>query len=446
MSNIQKEIDNLLKFAKLIQEEAIFQQKASYKAFKAKKVGHRSEIKVLINGLRELDFPNECIFWLNKYFQERVCSKEEKIEVLVNLCELYHIIENYSVALEFGQKFLEMKTWSENLEKASITLNTMVDSCRHLSCIDGMVKYQKLKLKIEVKVYNKNLGNYSNEYDLMKEYFTLISIQFRNCDFSGAMKTIGKLKLYNLNSKNPNDIRISLNKNENRKNAAAIVLDDLLNSNTNLVLYLQFVLLLHEIGRICLIKSQIYIEFGDMDSCLRWAKFNLELMYELQTYTKMFDDIQEHIDHDNLTPQTKSTLKGLGFSKGFEEHSFGHNKTLIETIFSALTISCQDLSSRNELYSKVFTSLLKNKKFVSYYIGKVSKHYNCPKEDLLSFVQFCINHFDEAVKKNPPSWPIEEGKKNLFALKNSIVLQRHIYNKLYKEGRCLENRLFNEII
>ena len=63
-----------------------------------------------------------------------------------------------------------------------------------------------------------------------------------------------------------------------------------------------------------------------------------------------------------------------------------------------------------------------------------------------SFVQFCINHFDEAVRKNPPSWSIEEGKKKLFGLKNSIVLQRHIYNKLHKEGRCLENILFNEII
>ena len=48
-----------------------------YIKFKAQKIGHRTEIKDLIDGFNaeEVEYYNECIYWCHKMFQERVCDK-----------------------------------------------------------------------------------------------------------------------------------------------------------------------------------------------------------------------------------------------------------------------------------------------------------------------------------------------------------------------------------
>ena len=71
-TSILKEIASMLKLAKEAKSESIFQQKAQYIKFKAKKNGHRSEIMGWIDVLSyDLEFRHECIFWCHKFFEEK---------------------------------------------------------------------------------------------------------------------------------------------------------------------------------------------------------------------------------------------------------------------------------------------------------------------------------------------------------------------------------------
>ena len=90
MSSIQQEINSILKLAREAKTESIFQQKAQYKKFKAKKIGHRSEIRGLIDRLcAQFEFDNEVIFWSHKFLQERICDKDEKYRTLYALSTSY---------------------------------------------------------------------------------------------------------------------------------------------------------------------------------------------------------------------------------------------------------------------------------------------------------------------------------------------------------------------
>ena len=97
----------MLKLAKEAKSESIFQQKAQYIKFKAKKNGHRSEIMGWIDVLSyDLEFRHECIFWCHKLLEERVCDKDEKCRMLYALSSTYYRIENFENTIEFGQKLL----------------------------------------------------------------------------------------------------------------------------------------------------------------------------------------------------------------------------------------------------------------------------------------------------------------------------------------------------
>ena len=113
MSSIKQEIDSIVKLAREVKEESVFQEKSKYKKFKAKKIGHRSEIKELVDKLRHLDFFNECIFWCHKFFEERICNKEEKYRYFYALGACYSEIKNHEKTIEFGQKFLDIRAQME---------------------------------------------------------------------------------------------------------------------------------------------------------------------------------------------------------------------------------------------------------------------------------------------------------------------------------------------
>ena len=124
------------------------------------------------------------------------------------------------------------------------------------------------------------------------------------------------------------------------------------------------------------------------------------------------------------------------------EGKSNHDSIICETIFSVLNLTNNDYVNREKLYLKVYLATLQSKRFISYYIGEVVREYSINFDCIMSFLQFCTKNFDEAVAQNPPSWPIEEGRKKLMAYKNSLFIKKHFYTNLLKEGNCLPDRKF----
>ena len=44
-----------------------------------------------------------------------------------------------------------------------------------------------------------------------------------------------------------------------------------------------------------------YSGLQDMENCDKWSYLHLDLMWELQIYTKVFDDVQEKLQYSNLS-------------------------------------------------------------------------------------------------------------------------------------------------
>jgi hypothetical protein len=405
MSTIQKEIIDLLTLAKCFKEESSFGQCDVYQAFKARpKIGQRSEIKLLIVGMAERKFSNECIFWAQRFFKERVCNKEERIRIFFTLSCMYYKMEHYEKAIEFGQKYLEIKS-EKPLDRVSAILELMVDSCNILEEKEERIKYRKENLKI--KILRCNNGEI-DQFQVLQAYYDLIASQFKNNHFSCAKKTMKNLKLFNLNSKDPNDVRASLDNKEYLKHF------------TNLMDIEENQELFRLVGRLCFYKSRVLEYFGDKKNCLKWANLYFEILYDIQ--------------HNSRQMERNATI--------ITEDKTNHDSIICETIFSVLNLTNNDYVNREKLYLKVYLATLQSKRFISYYIGEVVREYSINFDCIMPFLQFCIKIFDEAVSQNPPSWPIEEGRKKLMAYKNSLFIKKHFYTNLLKEGNCLHDRKF----
>ena len=134
MSGIQREIEAILKLAKSVKNETVFQEKTQYKKFKAKKIGgHKTEIWDFCLELEKVQHPmflEECIFWWHKLFQEKVCTKEEKFQIFRSLSFCYYSSpkDNFEMCIEYGQKALDLQVdYREGLETKSQHMKMMED-------------------------------------------------------------------------------------------------------------------------------------------------------------------------------------------------------------------------------------------------------------------------------------------------------------------------------
>ena len=64
--------------------------------------------------------------------------------------------------------------------------------------------YSRELLKVEVGLYNMNQ---IDKNSLLASYLSLIDAQIKNTKFKNAQKTLKMIKIFNLNSMNPQDIR-----------------------------------------------------------------------------------------------------------------------------------------------------------------------------------------------------------------------------------------------
>ena len=104
----EKSIDSLIEAAKKCKEESIFQANEKYLKFKAKKNLSGKDMTRFFKGFESLQFLEEAIFWGQRFLGEKLCTKYEQYEMLVDLTDLstrnnYHemVIECIKARWEF---------------------------------------------------------------------------------------------------------------------------------------------------------------------------------------------------------------------------------------------------------------------------------------------------------------------------------------------------------
>ena len=443
MSSIQQEINSILKLARDVKTESIFQQKAQYKKFKAKKIGHRSEIRGLIDRLSaELEFDNEVIFWGHKFLQERICDKDEKYRTLYGLSSSYYRIKNYEKAIKFGQKFLDIKVLIPKpfftLDGVCGLVHGMIQSSRELERDEDTMKYLKEKLKLDILRFNDGQITTLN---LLAMYIELIYAQIKTKNFEYALKTLKSLKLFSVNSKDPQDVVVAMERQGYKKYfpLSLLYIDfDITESYeyfSDLVVEhyenlqekeirdsVEMVEVFCHLARICLYKCEILQDHGDRVNCEKWAYIHFLINYDIQFHLRLIESVGVSLVGDSITSESP----------------------LCETIAAALRLSLYDPTKRAKLFEDLYPAILGRKKTVGYYLSKTSREYCLSFENLMPFITFCIDKFDEYEIHDEPRWSqrskAEEGKnskKKLISYKNSLINMNHFQAKLLNSDRYI---------
>jgi hypothetical protein len=427
MAGIQREIEAILKLAKSVKNETVFQEKTQYKKFKAKKIGgHKNEIWDFCLELEKVEHPmfvGECIFWWHKLFQEKVCTKDEKFQIFRSLSWCYYSRDRFEMSIEYGQKALDLQVdYKEGLECKSEHMKMMEDSCRKLHWKEELEKYLKELLKVEVLRYNK--GEFMH-WDLLEVYYKLICSQVENKNFGNAKKTIKNLKLFNLHSKDTSDVFVAMGRNGYKTHFPGSRLQNVFepdylselmgisNHQGNNMDEMLKVKLYHLIARICFLKCEILTFFSDRTK-EAWAHIHLAIL----------KDIQCHVCGLDLAGLTEDLCINLD-----------EEKIICETIASTIRLSICDPSFRTELFTERYPSIFLSKHHVSYYLGKVMNKYSLDFYDIMPLVDFCIENFDEREIKNlakmagtRESWV--GAKEKLIVYKNSLFIMQHFQTNL----------------
>ena len=90
----------------------------------------------------------------------------------------------------------------------------IIKSSYKLDRKQDVIKYTKELLKAYIQRFN---NHEIEKVELLGMYSTFIELQIVNKDFSGAKKAIKHLKLFNLNSDDVKDVKISMEKDGYKK-------------------------------------------------------------------------------------------------------------------------------------------------------------------------------------------------------------------------------------
>ena len=100
------------------------------------------------------------------------------------------------------------------LKQIVTTISMIIKSSYKLDRKQDVIKYTKELLKAYIQRFN---NNEIEKVELLGMYSTFIELQIVNKDFSGAKKAIKHLKLFNLNSDDVKDVKISMEKEGYKK-------------------------------------------------------------------------------------------------------------------------------------------------------------------------------------------------------------------------------------
>ena len=320
MTRNKETIDRLIHIAKNC-EESVFKKNRDYLKLKAQKNISTSEIELIICGFDELkiDFPEEKIYWNKRGLEERVGDKIQRYFFSYNLISIYNELKEYELVLEYGKKpmvWLDSDGFfQKKLSEDSKMVNCMTAACKHLKRFEESIVYEKERLKIMVKSYKSGepVGNDETpvkQIDLLCCYKDLIDSQIRCKYFEGALKSFKKIKLFKLDSMNPDDVE---------KSMGQFTGEQCINFNV--------------IGALCKLKSQAFHGLGDKQNCQLWSKLAMHICVNLQKLIKCSE-------------------KNLA-SKGQKGHSvYFLDAFTIQLVNTTLNIAELDLSQRPRIFNE----------------------------------------------------------------------------------------------
>jgi hypothetical protein len=166
-------------------------------------------------------FFEESIYWSKRVIEDvRLCDKEIRLNALLFIARSYHCLNQLNNALEYGKKYLEadMQPITANGRRRGNKKEVLIIMCSvslQLFKNQDTVKYAKEILKLDVIQFN---ANEIEKCDLLQSYHYLIFLQIEIGDFKSAKKIIDKsLTIFNLNSKDPKEVVVSMEKEEYSK-------------------------------------------------------------------------------------------------------------------------------------------------------------------------------------------------------------------------------------
>ena len=432
--SLAKQITEMLELAMKVGNEAEFQQKPQYKKFKAKNNGRKlhKELTHLADGLMDLKFHEECIYWSHKIFEDlRISDKEDRHTVLNTLIFSYYNLNNYEKTLEYGQKSLDLQL----KQPSSQTIDTLVAmrvSASKLKRYQDASKYAKEILKINiVRCNEKEIP----KHGILFSYSNLIDLQLKAENIIGAKKTIKRLKIFNLNSIDPNDVLVSMEKEGYKKllplndllagnfkdkeqNIAAFCnknfsnSDDLREFIVNLQMY-------HSAGKVCWMKFLIYTRFDSKQTCEKWGLLHMNILVNIVMHMNILVNREEaNEDFEQLQQNCIWVLP--------------HKHYIIELINCSLRLANDVPLTREDLFSQLCFNFEISKGNPRNFIAETIRKYPINVlQEVMPFIQYYIKYslsFEE-INKNASqvakAAECQKRREQMITLKNSLIIMNH---------------------
>ena len=292
-------------------------------------------------------------------------------------------------------------------------IQCMLAACKGLKRFEESIGYEKEMIKIMVRSYNSGESIWKDEtpvkqIHLLLCYKELIDSQIRCKYFEGALKSFKKIKLFKLDSMNPDDVE---------KSMGPYIWEELEN--------------LKVIAALCKLKSQAFHGLGYKKNCQLWSKLAMQICVNMQKLVK-------------------GSEKSL-VSKGQKGHSvFFLDEFTIHLVNTTLNIAELDLSQRPSLFNELVCYLFCETKHASFYIEnslkeRSSYRYGELKIDAVipfieHFLKCCTKEFlckakkylenvQMYPKKIDPNISLESQRKQMITYRNSLLIMKH-FNSL----------------
>ena len=447
----------MTRLAKKVANETEFQQEKQYKIFKAKQNDHHRQLKHLADELFSLSFHEECIYWLHKVFEElRISDKKERHSVLKTLCFSYFNLKKYEKAIEYGQKSLDIGLKIP----LSHTINTLVAmriSASNLKRYQDASKYAKEMLKLNIVRCNEKIIPRSS---LLVSYVTLIDQQMKEGNIRGAKKTIKNLKVFNLNSIDPNDVLVSMNPewyetllprtasvnqdgqryldhlavnhttycmietiDKDRDQSVAHFCDKNFSNVEDLKEWIYNVQLYHSAVKICWMKFLIYKRFDSKQNCEKWGLLYMNMLLNIFLHMNIL--VKEKANEDF------EKMQGMGIIP-YEDYIFEFINCSLRLANDVPYDDCQGI------FKQLCTCLLtsrSNRSPTNFLVEAIRKYPIDVMQEAMPFIQYFIKtcfkleeyhkNASEAANSAEHQATYQKRKEEMISLKNSLTIMNH---------------------
>ena len=435
-SKLEKEIRELFKLAQDVEDESAFLQEPSYKTFKAKYDGGQSEILELFFNFMTIKFYNVCIYWSYKYLNNRVCSYPGRWSALRALVTSYSGLKNHEKVLEIGLEWLSLHQRTPRVnedtedEVMSKFLKEIRESAVALNKYDEAEKYSREELKLEVKFYNQSKVDRST---LLYCYLNLIDAQMKNKNFNGALKTFKHIKILNIHSLDPKDVRTALEQDESINKFPGLYpgfyLKNELLPNPEFVTdlikdhYIEYRFNearnkeSNKVTDLCFVVSQLICKKSELLNVVynkhgqKWYELYLDILCNISMHLKTLYTSYLVISselHENPTTYCKIDISN---------HKPNFFDITYELIAGGLKFAEKNLSVRRKWLLRLSGSILGYQAVgPTYFVTKAMKKYEIPIPHVMPFIGMFIKGRNNLQ---------EEDYKDMLLLKNSLIIMNH---------------------